>query len=682
MVHGSGSRSGSRGGGDENGTDGRPAQTPALTTNSRRSTTNMPVLSRDAARKFATGGTGTSASSGKSNDVRHGGGSRTSSRCHDKNSAPTRMGGGTRSSPSVTNYSRNRVTEIAPTRMGGGTRSSPSVTNQNRNSVTETAPTRMGGGTRSSPSVTNQNRNSATETAPTRMGGGTRSSPSVTNHSRNRATETAPTRMGGGTRSSPGVTNQNRNSATETAPTRMGGGTRSSPSVTIPDSVVPSRHGVGNRSTRRTTNFWHNGRSQDALEVPLLRQEENSNADQDDAKCCRWCCFCCCCSICLKSLGYCCSFLAVAIRPGRSISVIAGLGGTALLFATLVVFSGYTEYWTLNAGESRQVHYGWLTREVDIQVVTPNTSVFVDVFTFRNKCPALNGPIVTVHHQLEMAFNPGDYQYNYFYLNLGSKIEATLTQNYGSSMVYLLRGQDKIDTLGKPSHSNPNWLNDLLRKYVKKWQVKSNTYQPTVAEFRASQSSDEHVLVYDNPYKTRGHLSLDLWLDLTTYDVEGYVPRCSDVAFQNTCHSIQTEFAKCIIVDTYPSSNNGSKDEVRIAILGYRDYYFITMLSIIPAVLVVFLQICCWSRKSGTILNESASGDSHTAIAEPYAYSRVPASFAPSPSELTEPTASPAWEDSAQVPLVTAELVEGGPPPKNASAPLEPIPPPSLNSGK
>ncbi|KAG7356407.1 hypothetical protein IV203_001093 [Nitzschia inconspicua] len=626
MVHGSGSRSGSRGGGDENGTDGRPAQTPAVTTNSRRSTTNMPV-SRDATRRFATGGT--SVSSGMSNDVRHGGGSRTSSHCHDKNSAPTRMGGGTRSSPSVTNHNRNRVTEIAPTRMGGGTRSSPGVTN----------------------------------------------------HSRNRATETAPTRMGGGTRSSPSVTNHSRNKATETAPTRMGGGTRSSPSVTIPDSVVPSRHGVGNRSTRRTTNFGHNGRSQNALEVPLLRQEENSNGDQDDAKCCRWCCFCCCCSICLKSLGYCCSFFAAAIRPGRSISVIAGLGGTALLFATLVVFSGYTEYWTLNAGESRQVHYGWLTREVDIQVVTPNTSVFVDVFTFRNKCPALNGPIVTVHHQLEMAFNPGDYQYNYFYLNLGSKIEATLTQNYGSSMVYLLRGQDKIDTLEKPSHSNPNWLDDLLRKYVKKWQVKSNTYQPTVAEFRASQSSDEHVLLYDNPYKTRGHLSLDLWLDLTTYDVEGYAPRCSDVAFQKTCHSIQTEFAKCIIVDTSPSSNNGSKDEVRIAILGYRDYYFITMLSIIPAVLVVFLQICCWSRKSGTRLNESAS-DSHTAIAEPHAYSRVPTSFAPSPSELTEPTASPAWEDSAQVPVVTAELVEGGPPPTNASAPLEPIPPPSFFSGK
>ena len=251
----------------------------------------------------------------------------------------------------------------------------------------------------------------------------------------------------------------------------------------------------------------------------------------------------------------------------------------------------------MNAGESRQVIPGWFTNVVDIQVTSARHegSVDVSVYALPKKCPSLTGPVISTYHEHTMSFKPLDYQYDFFYLQQNTKLDAAFAQTQGFSDVYLLRGQDALSTL--QGHHDENDWSELLRKALKKWEIDVKEIDGVVTDSFGTfkiQKSDVYTLLYDNPSSSyNGQLFVDLWLDMTTYNLKGYSPTCSDLAFQR-CRPIETEFAKCIIVDTW---KNGDDDVTTINISMQRDWTFIVGFSVLPGFLfVVWKFITCCGR--------------------------------------------------------------------------------------
>lgn len=307
---------------------------------------------------------------------------------------------------------------------------------------------------------------------------------------------------------------------------------------------------------------------------------------------------------------------------------------TAFLLAGSIVLSGQSETWTLNAGESRQVVPGWFTRLVDIQVTSPRHDGSVDVSVYalpKKKCPNLTGPIVSTYYEHPMSFGPLDYQYDFFYLNKGSKAAASFTQTQGFSDVYLLRGQDALSTL-ENHHDEDEWA-ALLRNARKKWEVDMDSSElgDNIGYFQADRN-DVYTLLYDNPsHSSNGQLLVDLWSDLTTYNLKGYSPACKDLAFQR-CRPIETEFAKCIIVDT---QKNGVDNDTTIKIVGNRDWSVIVLISLLPGFLAVVWKVitCC-----GISSHQSSSSWQPVALDEE---NHEP----PPPTAPRQPTAPPSSDD-------------------------------------
>ncbi|CAB9519711.1 expressed unknown protein [Seminavis robusta] len=496
--------------------------------------------------------------------------------------------------------------------------------------------------------------------------------------------------------------------------TRHGGGTRTGRSS--------HRHGFFDRFRPFSIYSNRHRRREEEEEVPVersnhWRQREpllwrrthrqrrhvipGGDDDDDDGCDCNPCLFCCCFLSCLtcccregvSGLGRSCGNLFGS--PGRfcgdtcgslfsaSRSTLPVLVATALLFAILCVFSSQNETWTLNAGESRQIHPTWLTRAVEVQYLwSQHDAIDVSVYAFAKKCPPLTGPIKKVSEQHGMTFGNQDFQFDYFFLNKGSKVEADFTQLQGASNVYLLRGQDKISILQQDDilHDEDKW-SDLLKSSLKTWRLKDTYRQPTVGRFQADRN-DAYTLLYDNPYPRGADLLVDLWFELTTFNVKGKTPICSDIAF-NSCPPIQTEFAKCIILDTSPwHDNSQGNEEISIRIIGKRDFSFIALLSLIPGVLVILYKIwsCLKNRRRTSRQRVSREDEEHgganASAREGTAATAPPSEEDESSTPLLRPSAPLASEDASApadeaIPVAAARIVEDSAPDAIAVTPVE-----------
>ena len=77
----------------------------------------------------------------------------------------------------------------------------------------------------------------------------------------------------------------------------------------------------------------------------------------------------------------------------------------------------------------------------------------VHVFSFDGACPPLTGPPVTLQFGPSTRhLEEGNYQFEYFWLNEGSKIRVDVTQLHGSSNVYILMGDQLLERLVNENH--------------------------------------------------------------------------------------------------------------------------------------------------------------------------------------------------------------------------------------
>jgi hypothetical protein len=349
--------------------------------------------------------------------------------------------------------------------------------------------------------------------------------------------------------------------------------------------------------------------------------------------------------------------------------------GTLILGGFLVILSGQKEHFTLNAGESREIVPNWWARATGIEVISEHTSVDVSIFAFSNQCPSLTGPIVEVDEENSMDFESGDYHYDYFYLNRGSKVSATLSQTQGKGITYLLRGQDRVAIL--ENHPDEEQLENLLLTALQSWKTNDRQSQQTVARFRA-QNNDFYALLYDNPYRGHGHMYVDLNLDLTTYDLTDYEPLCKDVAF-HPCPPVQTHGIKCIIVDT--SGHAG--EQVTIQINGYRNITSIILLSSIPAVLwFVWVLWACVSKLCANTHEEQQQQPERQQqedLSEPLLSSRDPPIAPRAPSTPIAPSAPPGCAEDV-IPMAEAQIINNIPPAVVAPAQVIPIEAPAVET--
>jgi len=425
---------------------------------------------------------------------------------------------------------------------------------------------------------------------------------------------------------------------------QSGGGTRPTASSTrrsrpyhmVPNERVSRSSRTAARSVVQFENPTPSNTASNSMQEPLLPVHR---ADDDN---CRNCC-CCCGALCLVAGCAAVTHQQAKKCWGWSLSLLTSL----VLFGIMLLVSGYQETWMLHAGENRALVPNRLLRHVTIQA--DGNSIPVDVFAFSNHCPSLKGPMVKAYYELDMDLSSGDYQYDYFHLNRDSQVHVTMTQYDGATNVHLLQGQDKIDELTS-HHSGSDydeWLDDLLHRSKQTWMINTYQHQPRTAHFRAM-NSDEFVLVYDNPFASRSSLSVDLTLELTTYDVTGYTPYCSDVAYNRCSRKIPVKKITCMIVDAHASTTS---EVVQVQLQGYRNYGILIMLSILPLVLFACFRIyqsmmtCC---KNDEPNEAEANNDEEQVAFVP------PAPFAPHDvSVLTEPSA-PVEQDMIPV----AEVVQ------------------------
>lgn len=248
-----------------------------------------------------------------------------------------------------------------------------------------------------------------------------------------------------------------------------------------------------------------------------------------------------------------------------------------------MAISSQDDRWILNAGESRRISPAFLTDKVNLQVEWDSHQDGVDVSLYAlHSCPPLTGPPVSVSNQHYMTLGRGDYQYDYFYLNAGSTMSANFAQSQGSSEVLLLRGSDILSRL--KGHSDDIDWEDIDRGAISTWYISSGSTSKTV-NFRADRT-DIYILLYDNPSSSIGKLSMSCSMKLTTYNLKGHPPICSD-AVTTACPPIETKGAGCIIVDTTPGSSAEQGGEVSLRITGKRRWFAIFLWSTLPGLLIV-----------------------------------------------------------------------------------------------
>lgn len=245
-----------------------------------------------------------------------------------------------------------------------------------------------------------------------------------------------------------------------------------------------------------------------------------------------------------------------------------------VVFITLIVLSNVHANWTLNPGETRQIKtHGSLNDELTISTNIPDA---VNVYDLGGKCPPLTGPTVSFGNTEEIVLAQGDYEYDYFFLNEGSFIDVTLTQEYGATNIYIMKG---LQTLEDPAGGGSDDDNSfpsaaLLQRYA--GDGKTAHIQYTVPH------SDTYMVVYDNASASRGLSTVVYDVQLTTYNLKGKTP----VDCSGTMCSVDVDNADCVVVQ--------AKAEVTLQVDSSRSWGAILMYSALPLVIGLW---CIWRRK-------------------------------------------------------------------------------------
>ena len=201
-----------------------------------------------------------------------------------------------------------------------------------------------------------------------------------------------------------------------------------------------------------------------------------------------------------------------------------------VLAFVLIATSSVNEIWTLNAGETRQIHVTKLNKELQI---TSNIAKGTSLYVLDGACPALTGPTITLNATHELYLDQGDYQYDYFYLNQGSFLDVTIVQYSGASNMLLLKGPMSGDTADKTLDQDA-----ILKQYAAKGNTARLQYMVP--------HSDTYMVVYDNASNSKGRATITYHVDLTSFDLVSLLPFSCQTA--NTCTVDLENTHVCILI--------------------------------------------------------------------------------------------------------------------------------------
>ena len=263
-----------------------------------------------------------------------------------------------------------------------------------------------------------------------------------------------------------------------------------------------------------------------------------------------------------------------------------------ILLIILMSMSPVSQSFVLSPGETFRIP---VTSSVLTQYIqmTNEENMEVNMYHITEKCPPLSGPTSEIDESYNMTLEPGDYEYDFYHLNKGSRIKATLSLDNSGGDLLLFRGKDSLQKFLDESSGD---VDPLRQSYA------SGSGSDAHISYTATRS-DTYYIIYDNVLAQTLQGKVQIQIIETSYDISGYSPQCA--TFQNyqsdcTVNLPLGSSVGCILVaasndddemiSATESNQNTGNISGSIRIERHRRWSYIIIISCIPT-MISLLQI-------------------------------------------------------------------------------------------
>ena len=345
---------------------------------------------------------------------------------------------------------------------------------------------------------------------------------------------------------------------------------------------------------------------------------KNTECEQCSRKCWLECCTCC--------------FITAAVSSGpqKCGPLVHWVFLSVCFFILLVVLSHVNETWTLNGGETRRIPTKpILTKRMEIQSQVGNGMLVYDI---AGACPPLTGPIVSLNETWKLHLSPDDYQYDYYYLTMGSTLQVTFYQHHGATDISVLKGTGQLHNVESGEDFPAFASQALFTRYT--MAADHHHSPPTVFKYTVPES-DVYIIVYDNASSSSGRARAMIHVELATYDLANQ-PSLKGKDCQALTCTVDTKRNMCLLVQA------SGPDVVTVHITAKRKWLAISLIALIPILIALVLRMLQARRQ------ESAENQT---LQPPATYPEA-ATYAPLLTERSDATA-----DYESIPIVASSDV-------------------------
>jgi len=235
-----------------------------------------------------------------------------------------------------------------------------------------------------------------------------------------------------------------------------------------------------------------------------------------------------------------------------------------LLFISLLLVSPSNLGFDLTVGNSRRIPIAssMLTKSIEMSYVGSEQGF---LYHFPSTCPPLTGPIETIHDSSNLLLYPGDYAYDFYYLNPGSHIEASLRLDESGGELILIRSivpSQEIEFVNDDDDDDYGYglsYSNGIPLYKSYTSARNNDASLSYTVKRAGY----YYVVYYNMLNQRLQGQTSVSLTLTSFDVTGYFPETTHCKYGGSDCTIN--FPKgspigCLIVSVPQTKNEISSN--------------------------------------------------------------------------------------------------------------------------
>lgn len=297
-----------------------------------------------------------------------------------------------------------------------------------------------------------------------------------------------------------------------------------------------------------------------------------------------------------------------------------------------MVLSHVNETWTLNGGETRRIPTKpILTKRIEIQSQVGNGMLVYDI---AGACPPLTGPTVALNETWKLHLSPDDYQYDYYYLTMGSTLQVTFHQHHGATDISILKGTSQLHNV-ESGEDFPSFASQAL--FTRYTTAAGHHHSPNTVFQYTVPTSDVYIIVYDNASSSSGRARAMIHVDLATYDLSNQIPLNDKSYCQALTCTVVTKRKMCLLLQA------SGPDIVTVHITAKRKWLVISLIALIPILIALVLRMLQGARRQ-----ENAGNDT----LEPPTTNLESTSHAPLLTERSDVTA-----DYESIPIVASSDV-------------------------